>query len=115
MSRLARDGTAEPVWRNQILRHERGQGNMSFPVQLTTSGIGNLTWLLHTITLLAIRVPINTYTQQHFGQIKNEVFFTERGLLSLKGPVGQTCLVIIVCPNKCFKVTTHICDNQQNL
>ena len=27
-------------------------------------------------------------TKQHFGEIKNEVFFKERGLLSLKGPVG---------------------------
>ena len=31
MSRLTRDGTAEPVSRNQILRHARGQGNICFP------------------------------------------------------------------------------------
>ena len=30
MSRLTRDGTAEPVSRDQILRHERGQGNNRF-------------------------------------------------------------------------------------
>ena len=30
MSRLARDGTAEPVSRDQILRRERGQGNIPF-------------------------------------------------------------------------------------
>ena len=30
MSRLTRDGTAEPVSRDQILRHARGQGNMNF-------------------------------------------------------------------------------------
>ena len=30
----------------------------------------------------------NTHVKQHFGEIKNEVFFKERGLLSLKGPVG---------------------------
>ena len=30
MSRLTRDGTAEPVSRGQILRHERGQGNIHF-------------------------------------------------------------------------------------
>ena len=30
MSRLTRDGTAEPVSRNQILRHEREQGNIHF-------------------------------------------------------------------------------------
>ena len=31
MSRLTRDGTAKPVSRDQILRHERGQGNIRFP------------------------------------------------------------------------------------
>ena len=31
MSRLARDGTAEPVSRDQIIRHVRGQGNIHFP------------------------------------------------------------------------------------
>ena len=31
MSRLTRDGTAEPVSRGQILRHARGQGSIHFP------------------------------------------------------------------------------------
>ena len=31
MSRLTRNGTAEPVSRDQILRHARGQGNVHFP------------------------------------------------------------------------------------
>ena len=31
MGRLTRDGTAEPVSRDQILRGERGQGNIHFP------------------------------------------------------------------------------------
>ena len=31
MSKLTRDGTAEPVSRDQILRHARGQGNVNFP------------------------------------------------------------------------------------
>ena len=32
MSRLTRDGTAEPVSRDKILRHkQRGQGNIPFP------------------------------------------------------------------------------------
>ena len=30
MSRLTRNGTAETVSRDQILRHERGQGNITF-------------------------------------------------------------------------------------
>ena len=28
--RLTRDGTAEPVSRHQLFRHERGQGNVHF-------------------------------------------------------------------------------------
>ena len=31
MSRLTRDGTAEPTSRDQILRHARGQENIIFP------------------------------------------------------------------------------------
>ena len=31
MSRLTRDGTAEPVSRDKILRREWGQGNVHFP------------------------------------------------------------------------------------
>ena len=31
MSRLTRDGTAEPVSHDQILRRGRGQGNIHFP------------------------------------------------------------------------------------
>ena len=31
MSKLTRDGTVEPVSRDQILRHARGQGNVHFP------------------------------------------------------------------------------------
>ena len=32
MSRLTRDGTAEPVSRDQTPRHVRGQGNINFPI-----------------------------------------------------------------------------------
>ena len=31
VNRLTRDGTTEPVSRDQILRRERGQGNIDFP------------------------------------------------------------------------------------
>ena len=55
---VSRDGTAEPVSRDQILRHARGQGNIIFPVQLTTSRIGNLTRLIHTLLYV---MTIHTY------------------------------------------------------
>ena len=51
MSRLTRDGTAEPVSGDQILRRKRGQGNIHFPCSgyHDTSRIGNLTRLIHTL------------------------------------------------------------------
>ena len=61
MSRLTRDGTAEPVSRDQILRHVRGQGNIYFPVQLTTSTIGNFTRLIHTLAICDDHTHIHTY------------------------------------------------------
>ena len=65
MSRLTRDGTAEPISRDQILRHTRGQGNIIFPVQLTTSRIGNLTWLIHTLLyVMTIHTYIHTYLKE---------------------------------------------------
>ena len=60
MSRLTRDGTAEPISRDQILRLRTGTGEYFFPVQLTTSRIGNLTRLIHTGTLLDV-MTIHTY------------------------------------------------------
>ena len=61
MSRLTRDGTAEPVSRDQILRRERGQGNIHFPCQLTTSRIGNLTRLIHTLAICDDHTCIHMY------------------------------------------------------
>ena len=58
MSRLARDGTAEPISRDQFLRRERRREIFIFPVQLTTSRIGNLTRL---ILLLLYVMTIHTY------------------------------------------------------
>ena len=58
MSRLTRDGRAEPVSRDQTLRHARRQGNIIFPVQLTTSRIDNFTRLIHTLLYV---MTIHTY------------------------------------------------------
>ena len=52
MSRLTRYGAAESVSRDQIFRREWGHREMFiFPVQLTTSRIGNLTRLIHTLAI----------------------------------------------------------------
>ena len=55
VSRLTRNGMAEPVSRDQILGHAPGQ---AFPVQLTTSRIGSLTRLIHTLLYV---MTIHTY------------------------------------------------------
>ena len=57
MSKLTRDGTAETVSRDQILRRERGQGKVHFPCSATTCRMGNFTQLIHT---LAICVTIHS-------------------------------------------------------
>ena len=50
MSKLTRDGTAEPVPRDQIFSGANGdRETIIFPVQLTTSRIGNLTRLIHIL------------------------------------------------------------------
>ena len=82
MSRLTRDGTAEPVSRDQILRHARGQGNIIFPVQLTTSRVGNLTRLIHTLLYV---MTIHTYT--HVCVFSSHPFWTSS---SLDVPAGVT-------------------------
>ena len=73
MSRLTRDGTAEPVSRDQILRHARGQGMFIFPVQLTTSRIGNLTRLIHTLLYV---MTIHTYIHIHTHTQYTKIDFT---------------------------------------
>ena len=48
MSRLARDGTTEPVSRDQMARMGKEKTNI-FPVQLITSWIDNLTRLIYSL------------------------------------------------------------------
>ena len=52
---------AEPVSRDQILRRERGQDRFIFPVELTTSRIGNLTRLMYTVLCV---ITIHTHSNQ---------------------------------------------------
>ena len=57
MSNLTRDGTAEPVSRDRLLRHEHADREIFiFPVQLTTSRVGNLTRLNRS----GLKVAVNT-------------------------------------------------------
>ena len=71
MSRLTRDGTAEPVSRDQILRHAHGDREIFiFPVQPTTSRIGNLARLIHTLLYV---MTIHTYIHTVIYVVANPV------------------------------------------
>ena len=69
MSRLTRDGTAEPPSRETKFPGAHGdRGMLIFPVQLKfscTSRIGNLTQLIHTLLYL---MTIHTYIHTMFLQ-----------------------------------------------
>ena len=69
MRRLTRDGTGQPVSRDQILWGERGQVISILPFQLTTSRIGNLTQSTHTLLYV---MTIHTYHLVRIG-LNNEV------------------------------------------
>ena len=105
MSRLTRDGTAEPVSRDQILRHARGQGNIYFPCSATTSRIGNLTRLIytllyvmtthtyiHTVPLIAMQ-GYQTKTEDAISLDYNSIcYITSRiGWVSMKGIFKYRC------------------------
>ena len=51
MSRLTRDGTAEPVSRDEISGANADREIFIFPVQLTTCRVGNLTRLILTLAI----------------------------------------------------------------
>ena len=65
MSRLGRDGTAEPVSGDQILRRERGQGNIHFPCSADHEQDWQPYRLIHT---LAICVTIQLFIVEIAGR-----------------------------------------------
>ena len=78
MSRLTRDGTAEPVSRDQILRHARGQGNIHFPC----SADHEQDWQLYPVDLYSAICDDHTYIHTVSGRSHEEV----RGKPSGYGP-----------------------------
>ena len=64
MSRLTRDGTAEPVSRDQFSGANGDREIFIFPVQLTTSRIGNHTRLIHTL-LYVMTIQTDIHTDRH--------------------------------------------------
>ena len=67
MTRLTRNGTAELVSRDQILRRERGQGNIHFPC----SADQEQDWQYNTVDLYSdIICDDHTYTFKYIYQTR---------------------------------------------
>ena len=66
MSRLTRDGTAEPVSRDQILRHERGQGNIHFPC----SADHEQDWQLYSVDPYSCYMYVWLYIHTYYHGVK---------------------------------------------
>ena len=111
MSRLTRDGTAETVSRDQILRHERGQGNTNFPCSADHkqdwqpypvdpySAICVTIQTIHTYTT----VTENTAVLSYLSEPRTEVAKTERNQKVRQDKTGtQHCTyssrICTVCP-----------------
>ena len=87
MSRLTRDGTAEPVSRDKILRRKRGQEKVYFPC----SADHEQDWQPHQVDPYSvICATIHTYTHttksRHFQPIKTRIL---RALLYSTDPGGS--------------------------
>ena len=69
MSRLTRDGTAEPVSRDQILRHAPGLGNIHFPC----SADHEQDWQPHPVDPYSAICDDHTYIHNMYDDISSTV------------------------------------------
>ena len=70
---MTRDGTAEPVSRDQILRHARGQGNVHFPC----SADHEQDWQPYPVDPYSAKCDDHTYI--HIHMIFQSFFSCQRG------------------------------------
>ena len=68
MTRLTPDGIAEPILRDQNLRCEPREVIIIFPVQRTTSKIGNLTRLTLTLARCNGHIYTRGYNERALGR-----------------------------------------------
>ena len=79
MSRLTRDGTAEPFSRDQILRHVRGQGNIYF----LCSADHDQDWQSYPVDPYSAICDDHTYIHTHTYIRKTRTPNTKKGAIKL--------------------------------
>ena len=98
MSRLTRDGTAEPVSRDQILRHARGQGNVHFPC----SADHEQDWQPYPVdpysAICDDHTYIHTYTVDPMLLSSGNPFKCHEGVLSLQPMIPPKLSVLTFSP-----------------
>ena len=98
MSRLTRDGTAEPVSRDQILRRERGQSNINFPCSADHAQ----DWQPYPVDSYSCHMRDHTNVKRSIVQVRVFLLFTR-----LVGGIGRvrlntvltTCYTVLVFNN----------------
>ena len=93
MSRLTRDGTAEPVSRDQILRYARGQGNIHFPC----SADHEQDWQPYPVDPYSAICDDHTYIHTYIPAVLALIFFARRiqPFLSLVDREVEFCVLTI--------------------
>ena len=113
MGSLTRDGTTEPLSRDQILRRGHVQGNLIFPVQVTTSRIGNFTRLILTPAVFDDTHSIRVWTMDGGHSSRNILLFAPKVEVKYhKSLIMLRCLdssrnMIIKIIVRCISKYTH--------
>ena len=89
MSGHARDGTAEPASRDQILRRERGQGKTAFLAQLTISRIA-------ATTIIPVDAqPTERDNTHHIHRKTNSIFTSSESSGRVISDSLMTCVYLV--------------------
>ena len=110
MSRLTRDGTAEPYRETRFSGAYRDKEIFIFPVQLTTSRIGNLNRLIHTLLYAMTIHNIQTYFTQRLSVNRwlqrctfHHLFNITGMLIALWCKRSRSSIRVRFCHKKCIK------------
>ena len=102
MSRLTRDGTAEPVSRDQIFRHERGQGNIHF----ACSADHEQDWQLYPVDPYSCFMCDHAYDSAKLGRnpVSEHQIQPEYG--DVQAEAGRDCRIRLAKPNSQARTRT---------
>ena len=120
MSKLTRDGTAETVSRDKILRRERAQGNINFPcsddheqdwqpypVDPYSCYMCDDTYI-HTLRCVCVRVCIYYISHNRAIRPCHPSHSMPLELILPKGFKGSTVILVCVCVAVCVCVYIHV-------